>query len=444
MKNSAWYHKLWLKKVNQYPVRDDADTSWADMRTSLDEHLPVNISPNKNRGGKSTGGTIVSVLGFVLPAAAMIGLVTFAVVKHPVKNKITPKHQQNPVVESAVKTQATYHDSVNTKTDSIAIKKSFAANNKNVATLILNGTNVSKPVQAAVKAPYINKNMTAGYSLLTPQQSFSRQQAFDPITSTPGTAAIGHLLNISNSIQPLTGANYLVNAGLLKALDASGSSKITVNKAGSSKVTKIKKPKGPSGSSPFEFSAEAALNTSGAGTNVLFGFWAGYPLTSKWQLNSGIRVDINRTLLGNIVHPSYSRPDTVVFNVTDSRRLNVISVPVNLEYKISNTLSILAGPQINFSASQSRHTNKVGNVPRYTDTLSHSQSIDSALRYNSINKVTVGITGGINFRAGHFTIEGLYQQNITPYSVNTGLGNYKQFYHSFQVGIKYTFKKKEH
>jgi len=441
MKSSAWYHKLWQKKVNQYPIRDDADASWADMKTMLEEHLPADIPLNKIKSARSIGGTAISILGFALSAAAMIGLVTFIAVKHPAKNKLKTKHPQDQSAQKAVATTAIYNDSINTKTDTPA-GKTYIDTNKKKGLMASTGGNTGNYTRAVSNTPSSNKNTVAGYSALTAPGTGNRISAIDAIIPTPGIAAVNHLLNTDRSVLPLTGAGYIINTGSIKSENARGSSKIIVNKVRPSKNNKVKKPKGTPGNSLFDFSAEAALNTSGAGTNALFGLWAGYPLSPKWQLNGGIRVDINRTLSGTIVHPSYSRPDTIVFKVADSRKLNVISVPVTLEYRVSNVVSIHAGPQISFSAGQSQHTNKVGNVPRYTDTLSHSQSIDSALKYNSINKVTVGLTGGISFKVKRFTIEGLYQQNITPYNIATGLGNYKQFYHSFQVGIRYAFKKK--
>ncbi|MGZ3872875.1 MAG: hypothetical protein ACXVJD_08145, partial [Mucilaginibacter sp.] len=81
MKNSAWYHKLWRKKLGQYPLKDAPDASWTEMQALLEKAMPAQDAGNPKKTGKFWGGTVVSMLGYILPAAAMIGAATFVVIK---------------------------------------------------------------------------------------------------------------------------------------------------------------------------------------------------------------------------------------------------------------------------------------------------------------------------------------------------------------------------
>ena len=470
MKNSAWYHKLWLKKLDQYPLKDDAASSWTEMQALLNEHLPINNEPASKKPGKFSGTTIVSMLGFVLPAAAMIGAITFVAVKHPFKNKVSHKHHYN---KGSVKNLT---DSISTK-DSVAETSptlnadssgNIIGNNSNAAPAInavINSQAITKVqvnhvkrnstgnfVQPNVQAGSFKRNSTGNVIQPNQQGSISRNYfSADSIAVNPGSTRAAQLVNVNNKAfftLPLTGEDDLSGTGLirraaaLKAPSAGGFSKITVKKQSSSSKSKsIKNQNSSTGA--FDFGFEGLTNTSGAGTNLVLGLFGSAQLNTKWQVNAGLRIDLNRPLSGTITHPSYNQPDTV-FKVTDSRKVNTISVPVTFEYKVSNMVSIHAGPQFSFSAGQSSHSNKLQAITNYRDTLGHSYSIDSAMKYNSISKFNVGISGGVSIRVSpHFFIEGLYQQNITPYNVNTGLGNYKQYYHSVQLGIRYTFKKKQ-
>jgi hypothetical protein len=470
MKNSAWYHKLWLKKLDQYPLKDDAASSWTEMQALLNEHLPINTEPDSKKPGKFSGTTIVSMLGFVLPAAAMIGAITFVAVKHPFKNKVIHKHHYNKVPAKKLTDSSSFNDSV-AKTPpplnadssgnitgnngNAAPANNAVINNQATAAIMVNhvkSNNTGNVVQPNVQAGSSKRN-SAGNIIQPNQQGSINRNSFsaDSIAINPGGTTAAQLVNVNNKAfftLPLTGADDLSGIGLirraaaLKASSAGGFSKITVKKQSSSSKSKSIKNQN-SGAGAFDFGFEGFTNTSGAGTNLVLGVFGSAKLNQKWQVNAGLRIDFNRPLSGTITHPSYNQPDTV-FKVTDSRKVNTISVPVNFEYKVSNVVSIYGGPQFSFSAGQSSHSNKLQAIANYRDTLSHSYSIDSALKYNSISKFNVGISGGVSIRVSpHFYIEGLYQQNITPYSVNTGLGNYKQYYHSVQLGIRYTFKKKQ-
>ena len=92
MKNSAWYSKLWRKKLDALPVKSDAGAAWTSMQQMLDVHLPVSaVPPAAPVAGKSLIAKIVTMAGYVLPAAAMIGTVTFFAVKPAAKQKVTVK-----------------------------------------------------------------------------------------------------------------------------------------------------------------------------------------------------------------------------------------------------------------------------------------------------------------------------------------------------------------
>jgi len=468
MKNSAWYHKLWRKKLNHYPVKGNAESSWTEMQALLNEHMPVNGGPNFKKPGKFSGSTLVSMLGFVLPAAAMIGAITFVAIKHPFKNKERPK-QHYKVAAKNLTDSNRFNDSVAKKQllfntgpgsfvaqrDSNTIAESDSATN-NQASALVNFATKNNSSGGALSTPggnvIIGNNAQKAIQANEPGNINKRYFSADSVAVDQGITTAAKLVNINNKAfftRPLTGFDSLWDTGLirqaaaaLKASSVGGFSKITVKRqSGSSKSKSIKSQNG--GTGEFDFGFEGLANTSGAGTNLVLGVFGGAPLNSKWQINAGVRLDLNRSLSGTITHPTYNHPDTS-FKVSDSRKINTISVPVTLQYRVSNAVSILVGPQVSFSAGQSSHSNKLQTITNFRDTIGHSYSIDSALKYNSISKFNVGISGGISVRVSpHFYIEGLYQQNITPYKVNTGLGNYNQYYHSVQLGIRYTFKKEK-
>ncbi|RKR80526.1 hypothetical protein BDD43_0647 [Mucilaginibacter gracilis] len=91
MKNSEWYKKLWREKLEELPLSKDTDQAWAGMKLILDQQLPVNPTTGNSAGGgklaKPFISKVVSLLGFALPAAAIICTIAYFVAK-PSHNKI--------------------------------------------------------------------------------------------------------------------------------------------------------------------------------------------------------------------------------------------------------------------------------------------------------------------------------------------------------------------
>lgn len=99
MKNSVWYRKLWLKKLDELPVKANADGGWALMQQQLNAHLPAS---KPNAGGavaKPLVSKLIALAGYVLPAAAMVGVASYFAVTTGVKPK--------PVLKKVYKTE--YH-----------------------------------------------------------------------------------------------------------------------------------------------------------------------------------------------------------------------------------------------------------------------------------------------------------------------------------------------
>jgi hypothetical protein len=465
MKNSAWYHKLWRKKLDNLPLKEDAASSWAEMSDVLDKHMPLNSPPANNKPGKFFGSTVVSMLSFILPAAAMIGAITYVAIKHPFKNKENNKHHYNHVSKRSKDKGGNLDKPIDTlRSDSAtgigkqnltavsgnqknAITRSTAQPVTNAALVNAyvmsnsshgqyNNTISHKPVRPVVKVPASSlntqpSNTTHNVSLLAVSAG---DKTYPDSIKQDKNIMTDKIIEIKPGNDAFNVQDKLTNSPVAGNGKTGGKNKSPV-------INKIKRPKLSIGGSSFGYRIGSALNISKSGSNMVFGLGVYYSLNAKWLLNAGIHMDLNRPFSSEFTHPSYNRGDTT-FKVNDSRKLNILSVPVTLEYKISNIISVNAGPQISFSVKQSNLKTGLGTIQSYKDTLYHTKTIDSALKLNSINKINVGFTGGVSFKLHQFYIDATYQQNVTPYSVTTGLGGYKQYYNSFQIGIRYKFKKK--
>jgi hypothetical protein len=479
MKNSAWYHKLWRKKLDEYPLKESSDNAWGEMQALLDRHMPLNNKAGNGKSGKTLGSLIVSALGYILPAAAMIGGLTFVAVKqakHPFAKKPLSKISI-PVSKSLFQKK---NEAGSLSTDSINYQ---SRKSEGGLPNIEDSTKTTHPGEATIgKAGFLKQaHGKASQPVINGKQSIDHNGRFkkgngyfknsgqpmpdDPYKdnlyvladSSKELIAVnekwstGFINRIGNPLNGITVNNFKgPNFSLLREEKPTGLKSAKAKNQSSAAKSKVPKaPKQFNIDEPqFNFSLQAVLNTNNTGSNPGFGLWGNFLIKPKWLLNTGLHLDLTAPLSGSFVHPSYqsglgagNQPDSS-FKITDSRKLTVISIPVNLEYKISNIISVNAGSLLSFSVKQTQPITKLSTITNLKDTLGHTQTIDSALKINSINKINLGFSGGISIKLHQFYIDGTYQQNITPYTINTGLGGYKQYYRTFQIGIRYKFKKK--
>ena len=87
MKSSAWYHKLWRKKLDELPVKGNANAGWKLMEQQLNAHLPVSNAVTGGGMVKPLVSKLIALVGYVLPAAAMVGVGAYVVVSTGIKHK---------------------------------------------------------------------------------------------------------------------------------------------------------------------------------------------------------------------------------------------------------------------------------------------------------------------------------------------------------------------
>jgi hypothetical protein len=466
MKNSAWYHKLWRKKLGTLPVPDNAGAAWAGMKTLLDKNMPAGNGPGLGRPVKPLGAKLVTLLTYILPVAAIIGAgLYFLQLKHK-KDKPQPKMQVAKLRDSLTiaDTASLTRDSLfkaipitdtiksvngtsNVKTPVLPIDTNHPVNNigHKVKQSTASGIAVYQPQipftkntqkggASGLAVPIRQSLTTAGASNSSAQMNINNTQN----GSKPAQGGVGADVtgtdNKPNPVSVSSSNDKPDNRGRAGSLINMGKQK---NKAVKSKKLKNKQIQDIV-TPPYNYGLELGLNTR-SNTTAYFGMFGTYALSKRWLVNAGLRINTPRQLSGEYTHASYISPDTLKpFKITDTRKIMVLDIPVNLEYKISNLISIKAGPVISFAVKQSAKNSKV-TVNDLRDTVYHSKQIAADLNDTKVTKVNVGFNGGISFHLKQFDINGQYQV-LTPYSIKSNLGAYRNTYHTFQVGVGYRFK----
>jgi len=485
MSNSAWYTNIWRKKLDELPIQEDAANSWADMQRLLDQNIPIAGNP-KAVPTKSLGATIISLLGYIIPAAAMVGGATFAIV-HIAKIKTITTHQPkqktaynrhhiNRKADSLIANDSLdvkNTDSAKTTPDhktslsSATIKLQIAQTGINKAGLAETNPNSAKSKQVVVikrqtlavrlprqNLPSLTKSVVQSQTKpLFTQQHFNTMQPLiinnvkDASSGKNTNSQLDNIKSLHDSVK--TGNSFLAllpgnkTPNLLaekKSGEKAGTKIETLLKNHKAAALKPIKTKGNTStlSTLDHYGFETGVNM-GKGTAPYLGVYGGLSFNSKWQLNAGARITFGIPVSGGYEHPSFYKPDSsAAFKVVDTRKVTAVDIPVNVEYEVSDRLFIKAGPVLRFNIRQHQTGNNIS-PHNLIDTLFYGQVINDAINKTTINKIGIGLTSGIGLRYKHFDIEGRYQL-LSPFKISNDIGKYKMANHSFQLGITYRIK----
>ncbi|UEG53093.1 PorT family protein [Mucilaginibacter daejeonensis] len=463
MKNSVWYHKLWRKKLDQLPASGDADQAWADMAKMLDEHLPVK-EEKSNKVVKPLVAKLITLLGYALPAAAMIGAASYFVA--PVFHK--PKSQQRTEKHSRTNKNRAYpqrstgapvpFDQPDTVSNDSLTRSTQINKDVSVANTMTESTE-TWPVTGTDRKAIGARSVSAGRSAsLTDPSPLNRRSVYSHSGAKAkrdkgaderniGIAEIepvdqGAVQNDRIAPQETVPANSVTQepktdqGEQVKQETVAVSSQKGIKPSKAAKKTKEKP--GSRAVSKFNFGLEAGLNAGSGKASPYGGLFLEYAFHKKWLISTGLRV-MSRSVSGVFTHPSYYRPDSSAFSINDERRLMTLTIPIQLTYRVNDHFSIGAGPLISINSKQPKVSNSFSTITDRRDTLSHTGKIDTALRSTTFNKINVGAAVGASYRLDRLSIDARYQL-LSPDKVSNTIGNYSRSSHSIQVGVSYRFK----
>lgn len=162
----------------------------------------------------------------------------------------------------------------------------------------------------------------------------------------------------------------------------------------------------------------------GANVNKLTGksfkdeFSYGYHLGAFAEVGIGKKFSIQPEVLFNqISHDTSSKFSDIYHNVLSSNRtnikLNYLTVPVLLNYKVSNIVTIQAGPQFGIIMDQNKNLLQNGR--------------------DAFKKGDLSILGGLQFKLSSFRIYGRYAVGLSNLNDIDNQDKWKS--QSFQVGV---------
>ena len=290
--------------------------------------------------------------------------------------------------------------------------------------------------------------------LLADQNSIKTNDAVPSNTGNPvgGAGTNGTTQNVnSTSLSVKTDSHTVANNVTAKQI-ADAEVKNQSNKSASkSKPSVSKKPT----DSKFTIDVKLGANTNkGSNMNPFLGIMGNYRLHNKWGISIGANVLSTRIISG-----SYGKGNLNYITIGDSskkithnsgqltingtRKIVYVDVPILITYKLSNKFTIKAGPVISIPIKTEPNKNTLGPLSSSADTTT-LRTVTPNVNSTTINsKVNFSFSAGAQYTIKRFYFDATYLQGLSPYTIGSGLGSGKIYYHTIQIGIGYhLFKSK--
>ncbi|HEY4326607.1 MAG TPA: outer membrane beta-barrel protein [Mucilaginibacter sp.] len=179
--------------------------------------------------------------------------------------------------------------------------------------------------------------------------------------------------------------------------------------------------------------------------DLFFGVYATYNIGDKWGINSQIRLFSPQTIATLYTHTHYSKIDSTQsskatsssqsLQITSSRKIYSINIPLHAVYRVNNNLSFMAGPIINIPVKQVNATTTVQPATIKSDSVYYPKLLDTLNRTKYEQKLNLGLSGGVNIQIKRFNIGVTYMKSLSGYKVTSDFGTYKSYNGTFQFTI---------
>jgi len=250
-----------------------------------------------------------------------------------------------------------------------------------------------------------------------------------------------------NKMQPaaLPALNSRLNQAILQAN----------NQANGSKKGKPDKPQNNKASN-IDWGILMGMNTSGSFTpksqnanfygsapiDPWFGLFASFKINDSWTIAPQVHFFSPQTIVTSYNHANQSKVDSgQSLNITASRKMYAISVPIFIAYNTGNGLNLKVGPVISFPVKQINTASVLLPFSIRTDTTYYKNmsTILNATQYRQ--NINFGFSAGASYQVKRFIFEATYLKSLSGYSINSGLGAYKSYNGTFQFTIGFQLDK---
>lgn len=179
--------------------------------------------------------------------------------------------------------------------------------------------------------------------------------------------------------------------------------------------------------------------------DIYVGLFGTYNLNDRWAIGLQSRFLVPHTVSGRYSYSRLVKKDTAqtteTIQISDSRKVYTVDVPIHLIYNINPNIHLKGGPMLSIPVKTANGTypnpgnDSTGNANAVTKSLSATAPA---------RKVLFGASAGIGFSYKFLWLDATYNYNPGPMKMKSDLGGYSSNTNSLQltIGIKLNKSKK--
>ncbi|TWI99210.1 outer membrane protein with beta-barrel domain [Mucilaginibacter frigoritolerans] len=193
---------------------------------------------------------------------------------------------------------------------------------------------------------------------------------------------------------------------------------------------------GVNSSGSFTSSKQNANFYGSSPVDAYFGLFATYKLNDTWAVGLQTQFFSPQSITTSYTHANESKVDSgQSLQITASRKLYTVNIPINVIYKVSDNFSLMGGPVIGIPIKQISATSTLLPATIKNDSAYYAKVSSILNQTNYEQKLNIGINAGVGFHYKRWLFEASYLKSLTGYAISNTWGTYKSSGSTFQFTI---------
>jgi len=195
-------------------------------------------------------------------------------------------------------------------------------------------------------------------------------------------------------------------------------------------------------SGSFTSSKQNANFYGGSSVDAYFGLFATYSLNDQWAVGLQTQFYSPQSIATSYTHANESKVDSgQSLQITASRKLYTVNIPINVIYKVSDNFSLMGGPVIGIPVKQINTSSTLLPVTIKNDSAYYAKVSGIINQTNYEQKLNIGLNAGVGFQYKRWLFQASYLKSLTGYAISNSWGTYKSSGGTFQFTIGFQISK---
>lgn len=176
--------------------------------------------------------------------------------------------------------------------------------------------------------------------------------------------------------------------------------------------------------------------------DVFFGLTGIINFSDQWGASVGIRALTPRNISGSYSHKNESKKDTLqTLNISDSRKLYFLDIPVNAMFKPSSDFNIKAGMVFSIPVQEANGNSTFQTGKLQKDTLYYKGVQQNINATTYTRGLIFGLSAGVGYQQGRFIFDASYTRYLNILPITSPLGSYNAGSNEFLFTVGFRLNK---